>query len=34
VRRGDQDVLWNQRVELKPGMNTLTLDQRNAAPPK
>lgn len=28
---GRSVVLWNLKVELKPGQNSITLDQRNAA---
>ena len=30
ARRGNQPVMWNVRVDLKPGTNSVTLDQRNA----
>ncbi len=31
AKRGAQPVVWNHRVELKPGSNSVQLDQRNAA---
>ncbi|MGE5338752.1 MAG: hypothetical protein ACM3PU_13045 [Gemmatimonadota bacterium] len=30
ARRGAQGMMWNVRVDLKPGDNAVTLDQRNA----
>ena len=30
TRYGDSHLLWNSRVELKPGGQTLTLTQTNA----
>lgn len=30
TRRGTESMLWNVRVDLKPGTNSVTLDQRNA----
>jgi len=30
ARQGGQELLWNQRVELKQGSNALTLDRGNA----
>jgi hypothetical protein len=27
-----QHLLWNVRVDMKPGTNVLTLDQRNTSP--
>jgi hypothetical protein len=30
TKRGAQPVMWNQRVDLKPGTNSVHLDQRNA----
>jgi hypothetical protein len=29
-----QMLLWNVKVELRGGTNTITLDQRNATPVK
>jgi len=29
---GNHRMMWNVRVELKPGANAVTLDQRNATP--
>jgi hypothetical protein len=30
AQRGAQAVIWNVRVELRPGTNSVVLDQRNA----
>lgn len=32
IRYQGQHLLWNVRVDMKPGTNVLTLDQRNASP--
>ena len=32
TRHNNQPFLWNLRVELKPGANVVTLDQRNSSP--
>jgi hypothetical protein len=32
ARQGDRQWMWNQRVELKQGMNTVRLDPSNASP--
>lgn len=34
TQHGKQPVMWNVRVDLKPGANAVTLDQSNAAPIK
>lgn len=32
IRYNNQDLLWNLRITLQPGANSVTLDQRNAVP--
>jgi hypothetical protein len=32
ARYNNQSLVWGQAVQLKPGPNSLTLDQRNAIP--
>ena len=34
ARQGEREMYWDLRVELKPGANAITLDQRNASPMK
>jgi hypothetical protein len=32
TRYNNQPLVWDQAVQLKAGQNSVTLDQRNAAP--
>jgi hypothetical protein len=32
ARYNNQPIVWGQKVELKAGANSITLDQRNATP--
>jgi hypothetical protein len=32
TRYNNQSLVWDQAVQLKAGQNSVTLDQRNAAP--
>jgi hypothetical protein len=32
LRYNNQRILWDLKVELKAGANSVTIDQRNAAP--
>jgi hypothetical protein len=34
IRHNNQPTLWDLKLDLKPGANTLTVDQRNAVPVK
>ena len=34
TRSNDQLLLWNLKVDLKPGANAVTLDQQNGMPIK
>jgi len=32
TRHNNQTILWDLRVDLKPGANAVTIDQRNDTP--